>query len=397
MRLDTPIRPEARRHLRRLTTHLFAFQLVVGLLPMLLVCVGMYLVVANGDRADIVALGVGLIVLGGALWPFFCWLGARIAAANVQWILWRVGSDISPPDQVVRPSSVSRLVDEVNSSQDSLLPRRIGRLGRVLLHELNGKFVALGDALLPLRERDDAEIRELIAAFGRYHAHLSALRAWLRLQPGSDQSQRSRLMLVDLGDVLHEGLKNWRMRRLSQKVSCRPQVWGLQHLLEGVIDNLVNNARQHNQAAEDEGRLRVRVTLSVVDTLPAESAAPWIAGRNANSAISKWVVVQVQDNGGWIDSEDRARLFVLKNDNPEHGIGLAMSRAVMRSFGGDLCYWDPSVCAWGQCETDRDRRLHTVQFRTRRVKAFWLYLPLHGFVSEEVGGATQEHSDDQSR
>ena len=330
----------------------------------------------EGRGRDLVWVGAVVTALGCLAWSLMCWLGANLAVTNFQYMIWRLGgSALPPPDATVHPVGVVALIEDAVQVQDQLLPRRIGLIGNILIHELMDKVYALGVSVGMVRPAGDEKGTAIILAFDRFIAHLAALRSWLRYEPEGNTFEIDELPEIDLTEVITQGNENWSGQHIMTDTDCsvRPLVRGLEQLVAAVVDNLVRNAVQHNDELEQAGGLRVLVSVWVTDLLPD---VPATNGTTRGQSPPRWAIVRVADNGRSIVGDRRARLFTITDESPTHGIGLAFSRAVVRSLKGDLRYWDPSIGRWPLPTVSPDPAAGGDWFKRRRGKAFWFYLPL---------------------
>ncbi|MEO1689431.1 MAG: ATP-binding protein, partial [Pseudomonadota bacterium] len=82
-----------------------------------------------------------------------------------------------------------------------------------------------------------------------------------------------------------------------------------------------------------------------------DAAEPWVLAEGR--VEGRWIVFAVSDNGPGVAERDRARIFEKfsrgwdRTDAGGAGLGLAISREIMRRFGGDLALVDGAQGAHG--------------------------------------------------
>jgi len=241
-----------------------------------------------------------------------------------------------PPDPAPRPEEEIRRLRELLAAAGRLA--EFGRFAAQQIHELRQPLFAIkGLAQLLLeKERVDLEevldfARHIVEQSERLTALVSNLRQ-LSIPPAVEASHR-----VEIGPVLVRvtSLLEFRLRKASATLRTQiapdlPPLAAASSALEQILINLLANALD---AVTGAPRPTVQVRARVLAENP------------------RFAVIEVADNGGGIAKTVRDRLFesffTTKGEEQGTGLGLAVSRELARSAGGDLALLDDPG-AWNE-------------------------------------------------
>jgi C4-dicarboxylate-specific signal transduction histidine kinase len=202
-----------------------------------------------------------------------------------------------------------------------------GRFAAKQIHELRQPLFAIKGLAQLLLEKERVELDEVLD-FARHivdqSERLTALVSNLRSLsvPAPHASKRR----VEVGPVLVRvtSLLEYRLRKggptlRTQIAPDMPPLAAMPHALEQVLINLLSNA------------------LDAV----ADAPAPVIQVRARTVAANpRFAEIEVADNGSGVAKAVRGRLFetffTTKGEEQGTGLGLAVSREIARSLGGDL-------------------------------------------------------------
>jgi two-component system C4-dicarboxylate transport sensor histidine kinase DctB len=235
---------------------------------------------------------------------------------------------MSPPDDV--GAQLAELERERARLRDLLTAAgrlaEFGRFAAQQIHELRQPLFAIKGLGQLLLEKDRVELDEVLD-FARHivdqSERLTALVSNLR-QFSAPMPQHGKRR-VEVGPVLVRvtSLLEYRLRKgptmRTQIAPDVPALAVLPHALEQILINLLANA------------------LDAVASVPA----PVIQVRaQIVAADPRFVAIEVGDNGAGIAKAVRARLFetffTTKGEEQGTGLGLAVSREIARSAGGEL-------------------------------------------------------------
>jgi C4-dicarboxylate-specific signal transduction histidine kinase len=201
-----------------------------------------------------------------------------------------------------------------------------GRFAAQQIHELRQPLFAIKGLAQLLLEKERVELDEVLD-FARHivdqSERLTALVSNLRQLsvPAPHMSKRR----VEVGPVLVRvtSLLEYRLRKgptlRTQIAPDVPMLAAMPHALEQILINLLSNA------------------LDAVAGMPS----PTIQVRaRVLAANPRFAIVDVADNGAGVAKAVRSRLFetffTTKGEEHGTGLGLAVSREIARSMGGDL-------------------------------------------------------------
>ena len=226
-------------------------------------------------------------------------------------------------DEAALRAEVARLRDLLTAAG------RLAEFGRIAaqqIHELRQPLFAIKGLGQLLLEKERVELDEVLD-FARHivdqSERLTALVSNLRqfAAPVSQHGKRR----VEVGPVLVRvtGLLEYRLRKgptlRTQIAPDVPPLAVLPSALEQVLINLLANALDAVAAAPAP---IIQVRAQIVATDP------------------RFVSIEVADNGSGVAKAVRARLFetffTTKGEEQGTGLGLAVSREIARSMGGDL-------------------------------------------------------------
>jgi signal transduction histidine kinase len=200
----------------------------------------------------------------------------------------------------------------------------LGTLTAGLAHELNNPLTAVLGFAQRLQRVPDTETRESAAA---------VVRAGRRMQAIVDklvQADRAPVTvertLVDLNSQVKEALLLFEQQLESQGIAVRlelqedlPPVLGNADHLEGVVQNLVTNAR--DALEEVDGQRSKRITIST-------------------SQSGQWVKLILADNGRGMSAEVAERafdpFFTTKAVGKGAGLGLYVSHKIIDQYDGSM-------------------------------------------------------------
>ncbi len=239
-------------------------------------------------------------------------------------------ADLTAANQRLRAEVAERERAEatLRSAQDELVQAAklavLGQLSAGITHELTQPLGALRtlseNAVEFMHRGDHATVEKNLGIIGklvdRMGAIIGPLKSFARKSPAHPQA-------VDVGQSVANALflLDQRLRRAEVTVHtlCRPgevQAWSDPIRLEQVLVNLVANAIDAMAVSEKR-----------VLTIGAET-------------VSGGVLIRVADSGPGLATEDAERLFepfyTTKPVGEGLGLGLAISRDIVRDFGGNL-------------------------------------------------------------
>ncbi len=285
--------------------------------------------------------------LGVGLWALLTILVSYRVKSNVGWLLWRIGMQESPDlmEGLPHPGYIDLSVQRIDQLADQRLLRYAQLCGKVLVHEVGNHLRPLRDDLKALRGASLPEQKEkqdrLESSIDRALQHFDDLRSWLQ---GDFTALHTEVNLGTLVGRILDNLAEGQLARAHfvRRCTVEPRVRGLNKLLEAVANNLIRNAFAHN----DEN-----AQVTILLTAPA-------------GPDGAWATLCVEDTGRRLTEDEQSRIFLWFKDSPLHGIGLPLSRAMVRSLGGRLDY--------------QDEMEHTREGRTKlwQGKAFCVHLPL---------------------
>jgi PAS domain S-box-containing protein len=223
------------------------------------------------------------------------------------------------------------IVDDVTDRvrQQELMRRteRMAGLGATLAgvaHELNNPLAAiLGFAQLLLKNETNPESRRALETIDHEASRAGKIvRDLLTLARKRETERRVR---VSLNEIVGYIVGTRRYALETHGVSCTttldtdlPFVLGDRTQLEQVVLNLLNNAEQAIRAAgSDQGRVHIRTR-----------------------AEKSMAVLEIEDDGPGIRSEDRERIWdafwTTKSAGVGTGLGLSVVRDIVSSHGGEI-------------------------------------------------------------
>jgi two-component system C4-dicarboxylate transport sensor histidine kinase DctB len=222
-----------------------------------------------------------------------------------------------------------RAEQTLRAAQDELVQAAklavLGQMATGITHELSQPLGALRtlseNAVEFMRRGDQGTVEKNLGIIGklvdRMGAIIDPLKSFARKSPARPQS-------VDIGQAVANALflldQRLSRSRVAVANNCQPgevSAWCDAIRLEQVLVNLVGNAIDAMADQEDK-----RLSLDM-------EAAP--AGR---------VLIRVADNGSGLAAETMERIFepffTTKPAGDGLGLGLAISRDIVRDFGGEL-------------------------------------------------------------
>lgn len=247
---------------------------------------------------------------------------------------------------IVRDATERRRAEAELRERDTALARAMrfavaGELASALAHELNQPITALVSYLkaseilaAPLGGQDE-RLQTTLAKAVREALRASEVLRRLRDFYRTGALKRELLDVCALCTAV-AGAFEERLQRSEVRLELAPDVAPIEGdatQLEIVIHNLLSNAIEALGEAESGRR---RILLRVV------------------SGAGETVLVHVEDSGRGIPPEVAQRLFeaFVTNKSDGMGLGLTLSRSLLRAWGGDLSY-GPSRTLGGACFTVR--------------------------------------------
>ncbi len=242
----------------------------------------------------------------------------------------RDASDLSPVRVHQASSDMQRLGEVVNSLFGRI---RLGlqaqrEFSGNVAHELRTPLAGIrAQAEYGLGHADSAVWREQLQGVLQSQERASHLvDQLLALALVAEARQALHLEPVDLSELATQALLRWMPQADQRSVDLGAQgldrpvwVWGQRALLEGLLDNLIDNALRHGRPADGQG---AQVTLSL-------------------EAAAAKVRLSVQDNGPGVPRAWREQLQARWQRGPEglaagdgHGLGLSIVSAYARHLEG---------------------------------------------------------------
>lgn len=297
----------------------------IGSEPFRIAAVPIWTTTASGDREVGAALGVDaaaayLSVLGSQRRSlYFFGIASALGLAAVIGVLGR---------------SVVALIRAQDALRESEQLAVIGRLAPAIAHEIRNPLEIIKGSADVIRRKyaSECENDELFAFIPSEVSRIDRLVAeFLSLARPSSLSIEE----IDIVALTSRIVSGMRARLETSNVECRieseeglPFVAADSDRLEQVILNLIINAVSTLEAQSDRSRARIRITASTCA----------LRGRDA---IELWI----EDNGPGVSPENRKRLFepfFTTRGAGGTGLGLAVSRRIVRDHGGVIEFEEPS-------------------------------------------------------
>ncbi len=216
-------------------------------------------------------------------------------------------------EQVELIDQLSRTIDNLERSNDEL-----AGLARITAHDLTAPLRALS-GLIDLLPEVDANADTLLtldairSAIDRMQGMVSGVTGYVQVR--SERPERTQVDMGELVARVRETLESEILDRRAQvTVEELPTVYGDDHQLERVLQNLIANALKYS----GEHAPVVRVS--------------------AQRVPGGWRL-SVSDQGSGVDETDRERIFDLferAGSEAGSGIGLATSRRIVEQHGGRI-------------------------------------------------------------
>jgi PAS domain S-box-containing protein len=216
-------------------------------------------------------------------------------------------------EQVELIEQLSSTIDRLERSNDEL-----ASLARITAHDLAAPLRALS-GLIDLLPQGDANADTLLtldaihSAIDRMQGMVAGVMGYVQVR--SERPARTQVDLADLVARVRETLEAEVIDRRAVVIAEElPTVYGDEHQLERVLQNLIANALKYS----DEDSPQVRIS----------------AGREPGA----WCI-SVSDQGVGIDESDRERVFDLferGGADGGSGIGLATCRRIVELHGGRI-------------------------------------------------------------
>lgn len=240
-------------------------------------------------------------------------------------------ADLSAANERLRAEVAERLRAEqtLRSAQDELVQAAklavLGQLATGITHELAQPLGALrtlsGNAVEFLRRGDLATAEKNLGILGKLVDQMGAIIGPLK---NFGRKSPARPAAVDVGHAVASVLflldQRLRQHRVAVDNRCPPgrfSAWCDQNRLEQVLLNLINNA---------------------IDAMAGQPRRELVASAEADAAGR--IRVDIADSGPGLDAAAAERLFeaffTTKPPGEGLGLGLAISRDIVREFGGEL-------------------------------------------------------------
>jgi C4-dicarboxylate-specific signal transduction histidine kinase len=241
---------------------------------------------------------------------------------------------VAPPEQLAALRDEIRRLRELLAAAGGLA--EFGRFAAQQIHELRQPLFAIKGLAQLLLEKERVELDEVLD-FARHIVEQSERLTTLvsNLRQMSIPAAQAGKRRAELGAVLVRvtSLLEFRLRKTATTLRTQiapdvPMLAAPPHALEQVLINLLSNAFDA-VAGADRPLVQVRARVQ------AENP--------------RFVVIEVADNGAGVAKAIRGRLFesffTTKGEEQGTGLGLAVSREIARSLGGDLLLPDDAG-AW---------------------------------------------------
>jgi two-component system sensor kinase FixL len=205
----------------------------------------------------------------------------------------------------------------------------LGEMASGIAHELNQPLTAIAnyaqacDRLLTHPEADIAEIRvalkEIAGQAVRAGDIIRRLRAVATRTPGAPRATNINSLVSELAELLEGDLRAHEIRCHLELTPTLPSIYAHPDQIQQVIVNLVRNAID-----------------SLLDSDPASRELTL----RTTGTVEGGVELSVCDNGPGVPPEMAPRLFdpFYTSKETGTGLGLAMSRTIVRQYGGTLNY-----------------------------------------------------------
>lgn len=286
---------------------------------------------ARFDQVSMISMGMsiaGMLVFGAVLLLFLTRLGWDLKRLQER-ALAVVKGYRGPGLAVTRDDEIGALMRSVNHMQQELIEREVqvemaraqefhrekmaavGALAAQVAHEINNPIAVITGLAEACGERAIAEQARRVAAITRQIAEMSSP------QPAERQ-------LTDLNGLVENACAlaryDTRLRKVQLELALDrglPAVQAVGDHLTQVLMNLISNAADAIAEAGVPGRIQVATQLH-----------------------GGAVLLAVSDNGAGMDARTRAcafdDFFTTKPKGKGCGIGLALSRRLLRQAGGDI-------------------------------------------------------------
>ena len=286
---------------------------------------------ARFDQVSMISMGTsvaGMLVSGAVLLLFLTRLGRDLKRLQAR-ALAVVKGYRGPGLAVTRDDEIGALMRSVNHMQQELIEREVqvemaraqefhrekmaavGALAAQVAHEINNPIAVITGLAEACGERAIAEQARRVAAITRQIAEMSSP------QPAERQ-------LTDLNGLVENACAlaryDARLRKVQLELALDrglPAVQAVGDHLTQVLMNLIINAADAIAEAGAPGRIQV-----------------------ATQRVGGAVLLAVCDNGAGMDARTRAcafdDFFTTKPKGKGCGIGLALSRRLLRQAGGDI-------------------------------------------------------------
>jgi len=286
---------------------------------------------ARYDQVSLISIGLsiaGMLVFGALMLLFLTRLGWDLKRLQERTLAVAKGYR-GPALPVTRDDEIGALERSVNRMQQELVEREtqvelarckefhrekmaaVGALAAQVAHEINNPIAVIAGIADAIGETRIAEQARRVAGITRQIAEMSSP------QPAERQ-------LLDLNGLIENACALARYDRRLRKVNVEltldrrlPAVHAVGDHLTQVLMNLLTNAGDAIAERDVPGRIRVATQR--------EGAA---------------VLLTVADNGAGMDERTRGRafdeFFTTKPQGKGCGIGLALSRRLLREAGGDI-------------------------------------------------------------
>jgi signal transduction histidine kinase len=288
--------------------------------------------------ALLVALGVAVLTAR--------WVGRPLAAIGRAMAGAHRGAKGSPAAPEIGPPEFRELARRYNRLREALAAREQESAARAMLLSLEERARGF-DRLALLQETAAGFAHEIGTPLNTLSGHLQLLRDDLALQQNRAAGDRVRLLLAQVdrvADIVRAALQRgaW-PRPYVQSVDLTEIANRMLRFLEPALTDAGVVARLHPSppvfAASDPAMVE-QILLNLLKNA-IEALAPGNLVQVSTSRDESQAYIEIFDNGPGLDAEAESRLFqpfATTKGSQGTGLGLAVSRRLARTLGGDLVH-----------------------------------------------------------
>ncbi|MFN8652912.1 MAG: ATP-binding protein [Gemmatimonadales bacterium] len=297
-------------------------------------------------RALLLALTAALLLAIGVALLSARWVGRPLGSLSGAMAGAHGGAEGSPEAPEVGPPEFRVVAHKYNQLRQALVERQQESEARAALLRLEDRARNY-DRLAQAEEIASAFAHEIGTPLNTMNGHLQLLREDLRVNGDRDAQERVELLLAQVdrvtkivrGRLDHGGWPASAGDRIDLDGLARRMLRFMEPSLEtaGVKPLQVSSPEGAPVAARGDADLVEQVLLNLlknaIEALPAGGEILVTTGRTAEGAF-----IQVADNGPGLSEEVRSQLFQPFVTSKAHGsgLGLAVSRRLARTLGGEL-------------------------------------------------------------